>query len=97
MDDQSKTYAPAQGCPLQHFEVAIGISEGGDRATADVFVDPHRFAALVVNEIDLRQAKQRGPTIAHFESRLDRRADNRFGRNAIDPLTPRTHELDAAP
>ena len=51
MDDQSEAYAPAQGCPLQHFEVAIGISEGGDRATADVLVDPHWFAALVVNEI----------------------------------------------
>jgi hypothetical protein len=34
---------------LQHLDVAVGVTESGDRATADVLIDADRFAVLVVN------------------------------------------------
>ena len=37
-----------------------------------------------------------GLAVAHLEPRLDRRADDLLGRNAVDLLGPRPHELDAA-
>ena len=37
-----------------------------------------------------------GPAVAHLEPRLDRRADHLLGRDAVDLLGPRPHELDAA-
>ena len=37
-----------------------------------------------------------GLSVAHLELRLDRRADHLLGRNAVDLLGPRPHELDAA-
>ena len=61
-----------------------------------MLVDADRLAGLVVDEIDLGQPEQHRLAVAHLEPRLDRRADDLLGRNAVDLLGPRAHELDAA-
>ena len=47
-------------------------------------------------KFDLRQAHEHRLAVAHFELRLDAAADDLLGRDAIDLLRPRAHELDAA-
>ncbi|MBT8355033.1 MAG: hypothetical protein KJO60_10955 [Desulfofustis sp.] len=42
------------GCPLQHLEVAIGVTHSDDRRTADESMNADRFADLVINRIDFR-------------------------------------------
>ena len=96
MDDQAEARAAAHRGPLQHFEIAVGVAERGDRAAADVLVDADRLAGLVVDEVDLGQPEQKRLAVAHLESCLDRRADDLLRRNAVDALGPRAHELDAA-
>src|SRR5215207_11054025 len=96
MNENAKAYSTAHGRPLQHFEVAIRVAKGGDRTAADVLVDADRLASLVIDEIHLRQTKQDGSTITHFEPRLNRGADHLVGRHPVDALRPRPHELDAA-
>ena len=61
VDDQPEAHAAGHRGPLQHFEVAVGIAEGRDRAAADMFIDADRLAGLVVDEVDLRQAEQHRP------------------------------------
>ena len=85
-----------QSVHCEHLQVAIGVSEGGDGAAADVLMDADRLAFLVVNEVQLRQAHEHRLAVAHFELRLDAAADDLLGRDAIDLLRPRAHELDAA-
>ena len=59
MDDAAQTRRPTRlGGPLQHFEIAVRIAEGGDRPPPDKFVDSDRLARLVVDEVDFRQPKQ---------------------------------------
>ena len=82
--------------PLQHLEVAVGVAEGGDGAPADVRVDTDRLAGLVVDEVHRRQAEKQRHPVAHLEARLDARSHHLLGRNAVHPLGPRPHELDAA-
>ena len=54
VDDQAKSgTAAAERRPLQHFEIAVGIAEGGDRTAPDVLVDADRLASLVVDKINL--------------------------------------------
>jgi len=53
MNDRTEAYAAADGCPLQHLEIAVGISERGNRVTANAFVDSNRFARLVIDKIDV--------------------------------------------
>src|SRR5829696_2993031 len=73
--------------PLQHFEIAIGTAEHGDRAVANVRVAADGLACLV-DDIDLRQAEQEELAVALLEAGLDRRADDLLGRNAIDAFGP---------
>src|SRR4029078_3877644 len=52
MDNQPEAFATTPiGRPLEHLEVFGGIAEGSDRAPADVQMDTHGFACLVVNEV----------------------------------------------
>ena len=39
------------GSPLEHLQIAIGVAEGCNWATADVRVDTDRFALFVVNKV----------------------------------------------
>jgi hypothetical protein len=41
---------------LDHLHVAVGVAEGEERTLADVLVNPHRLARLVVNEVDFGHA-----------------------------------------
>lgn len=54
MDMESETCAGAGRRPLQHLQVAVGVAERIDGATADVALNADGFAFLVVYEIDLR-------------------------------------------
>ena len=81
---------------FQHLLVAVGVAERGDGPAADVLVDADGLAALVVIEVQLRQAHEHGLAVAQFKLRLHAAADDLFRRDAIDLLRPRAHELDAA-
>lgn len=54
MNDRPKAHARADGRPLKHLEITVGVSERGNRAAANGFVDSNRLACLVVDKIDLR-------------------------------------------
>ena len=81
---------------LQHLDVAVGVAERGDRATADVLIDADRFAGFVVNEVDFRQAHEHRRPVTQLEFRLDTAADDLLKWNPIDPFGPGAHEFDAA-
>jgi hypothetical protein len=63
---------------------------------ADVLLDADRLALLVVDEADLGQAHQRPASVAQLELRLAAAAHDLLGRDAVQPLRPRPHEVDAA-
>ena len=95
MDNQAKADATGHRRPLQHFDIAIGIAECRYRTAADELIDADRLASLVIDKVEFRQSEKLRPAIAHLELRLDRRSHDLFRRHAVDPLGPRTHELDA--
>ena len=65
--DQAEPHpTSAERRPLQHFEIAVGVAEGGDRTAANMFIDPDRLAGLVVDEIDVGQAEQHRGAVASF-------------------------------
>ena len=57
---------------------------------------PTGLPALSSMKFDLRQPHEHGLAVAHLVLRLDAAADDLLGRDAIDLLRPRAHELDAA-
>ena len=93
---QLETRAAAALRVFQHLLVALGVAERGDGPAADVLVDADGLVALVVIEVQLRQAHEHRLAVAHFKLRLDAAADDLFRRNAVNLLRPRAHELDAA-
>lgn len=86
----------ADGGPLEHLLVAVGIAASGDGPATDVGVDAHGLARLVVDEGDLRQAHDDRAVRAHLVLRFDARTDDLLERHAVDRLGPGAHELDAA-
>src|SRR4051812_30915941 len=97
VDDQAEPRTSgAERGPLQHFEIAVGISERRDWTAADVLVDPDRLSRLVVDEVDVGQPEKRGRTIFYLKSGLDRRSDHLLRGDSVDPLGPGPHEFDAA-
>ena len=93
---QREAPAFAGRSPLQHLQVAIGIAESGDRTAADMLVDGHRLALLVIDEIEFGKTRQDRYTVTHLEFGLDAATDDLFGRNAVNGFGPGTHELDTA-
>ena len=81
---------------FQHLLVAHGVAERGDGPAADVLVDADGLVALVVIEVQLRQAHEHRLAVAQFELRLHAAADDLLRRDAIGLLRPHAHELDAA-
>ena len=67
MDGEAESWAAACGGSLQHLEVAIGVAEGGKRASADMTLDAHRLALLVVVEDESWQFHQDRGAVVHFE------------------------------
>lgn len=49
--DKAKTQTRAGSCPLQHFEIAVGIAACHDRSAANMLVDTDRLAGLIVDEV----------------------------------------------
>ena len=73
---KTKPRAATGGSPLHHLQIAIEITERGNRAAADVLVDADRVARTVINEVDLRQEYEHGLAVAQLELRLDAAADD---------------------
>src|SRR6185295_19367483 len=97
VDDQAEPRATgAERRPLQHFEIAVGVAEGGDRTPANVLVDADRLARLVVDEIDVGQPEERWRTVLDLKSGFERRSDHLLRRYSVNPLGPGPHEFDAA-
>ena len=88
--------ARPRGGPLQHLEVAVGVAKGEDRAAADEPVDPDWLAGLVVDEVDLGQARDHRHAVAKLVLRADAAPDHLLRRHAVSLLGPWAHELDAA-
>ena len=51
--DPGKPCATAGHGPLQHLQVAVGVTEGKDGAAVDEAVDADRLAGPLVDELDL--------------------------------------------
>src|SRR5262249_62038068 len=82
--------------PLEQLEVAVGVAEGRDRATADGPVDAHGLAGVVVDELDLGEADQYWLAVPELVFHPDGATHDLLRRDAVDSLGPRPHELDAA-
>lgn len=52
-----------------------------------------RFAHIVVNEGDLRQAHEHGLAVSQLELRLDAAADDLLRGDTINVFRPRAHEF----
>src|SRR5262245_11280637 len=63
MDDAHEPRALAGRRPLEHLLVAVRVAEREHGPPADELLDVHRLAGAVVDEVDLRLAKQRGLTV----------------------------------
>ena len=50
--------AAADGGPLKHFQIAVGVSGSEDGTPPDELLNPHGLAGLVVNQIDCRFLQQ---------------------------------------
>ena|SRR6185369_1233677 len=96
MDDQAEPWTTSRRGPLEHFDVAVRISERCDRTPADRLMDADRFAGMVVDEVDVGQTKQHRPAVATLVLHFDAAADHLLWRHTVDALDPRAHELDAA-
>src|SRR5688572_33309219 len=84
------------GCrPLQHLQVAVGITERGDRPATDMPLDSHGLAFLVVIVNKLCEFHDDGVAAAVLILQPAARSDDLFGRDAIDRLGPGPHEFDA--
>src|SRR5262245_43787316 len=94
--DAHETRARAARGIFKHLLVAIGVAEGEDRATADEAVDADRLAVSVVDELDLGRLHQNRLAADHLELRHAARTDYLLGRDAVDLVGPRPHEVDAA-
>jgi hypothetical protein len=80
----------------QHLKIAVRVSERRKWTSPDPGLDAHWLALLVVDQIDLRELDEDGPSVAQFELQLAAASDNLLRRDAVDALRPGTHELDAA-
>src|SRR5208282_4515804 len=57
MNEQSKARSRAYGGPLQHRQIAVGVTKCSDGSASDVHVDTHRLALVVVDKVHFRQAR----------------------------------------
>ena len=91
--DQGPEARPvADGGPFQHLLVPVGVAEGGNGPPADVHLDAHGLARLVIDEVGLRKPHEHRLAVAEIELGLDAAAHDLLGWNAIDRLRPRMHE-----
>jgi hypothetical protein len=95
MHDQGETRSGSRVRPLEHLQVAVGVPERGDRPPSDEGLDADGLALLVVDEADLGQLAELRLAVLHLERELAVGADDLLGRDPVDLLGPRPHELDA--
>lgn len=88
MDDQAESRTRARRHPAEHLVVAVGVAEGRDRSAADGLLDAYGFAGLVVDEVNLSEAEERGLAVAEFVLQLDGAADNLLGRDTVGRVRP---------
>jgi len=55
MDKEAEARTGARGGPLKHLEIAIGVSECGERPAADESLNADSFAFAIADELHLRQ------------------------------------------
>src|SRR5262245_6164667 len=67
MDDAHEPRTGTGGRPLQHLVIAVRVAEREYGTMTDELVDAGGLAWAVVDEIDLRQAHQRGFAVLHLE------------------------------
>ena len=72
------------------------LPNAADRAAADVRLMPTGLPALSSMKSTSGSLHQHRLAVAHLELRLAAAADDLLGRDAVDLLRPRAHELDAA-
>src|SRR5262245_51697500 len=86
--------ARAAGRPLEHLLIAIRVPKRENRATADVLLDGDRLAGSVVDELELRLARERRPAVfLDAELRHERGADDLLRWDAVHTFTPSAYEL----
>ena len=71
---------------MEHLQVAIGVTKGGDGAAADVALDADGFAFLVIVEDEFRGLQNDRHAVAHFKFQPAAGTDDLLGRDAIDSL-----------
>src|SRR5437868_10606775 len=95
MDVKTKARARTGSRPLEHLQVAVGISERGDGTAADVHLDANGFARFVVNELNFGWLPEYRLAVAQLELQFAGAADDLLRRNAIDLVRKSAHKLDA--
>ena len=97
MHDQAE--ARAAGASVVHCSISRSPSELPNAAIGRrpmCSLMPTGLPALSSMKLISGSRNSVGAPSLHLEPRLDRRADDLLGRNAVDLLGPRPHELDAA-
>ena len=80
----------------QHGDVAVRVATGHHRPPSDAAPDAHRLLGPVVEELDLRLVDEIGPVVARRPVEPDRAADDPLGRDAVQVLGERPHEVAVA-
>jgi hypothetical protein len=95
MNDRTEAYAVTDGCPLQHLDIAVGISERGRRRPI-LSLFPTDLPVLPSIKLTSGNRNSVGilSRIWNLLSMDDRTPCS--GRSAVHFLGPRAHELDAA-
>jgi hypothetical protein len=65
------------------YKIAVGVTESRNRPAVDEFLNAHRFAVLVINKINFREAHQHGFAVNQFIFNFYATTDNLLGWNAI--------------
>src|SRR5215470_8441551 len=77
--DDQQTPAWPRGGELQHLQVAVGVTERGDRPAADAAVDADRLPRAVVDEVERRLAPEHRLAALHLELDLRDSAHDLLG------------------
>ena len=80
---------------LHHLQVPVRVPGDENRLFPNKFIDPHRLASLVVDEIQLGQLADHRIPVVIVKLCFDAAAHHLFGRDAVDRFGPGSHELDA--
>ena len=94
MHEQREMRVRAGGGVLEHLLVAVGIAEGEDRPAADVAIDADRLAGPSSTKSIFGWRISTGWPLRTSYLTTWLEPIDLLGRNAVDLLHPRPHELD---